>query len=503
MCIVSTGLVPIQAQDVRQIFVTSTSGTSEFATWPDADDQSGLAGADQICRTRAAAADLPGADQFVAWLSDSADDAYCRVHGLSGKRADNCGQASLPASAGPWLRRDGFPFAGPIQANPLRALEVLAPVRFDESGNETSGSYFTGTNGRNGVANSADFLCNEWSSTAVGAVNIGDIGATGIAWSNGGTGSCNSTRRLLCMRPGSGPPLGNFQQQGALAFVSVSEGPGDLSAWAGANGEQGTAAGDAVCQADAASHGFDNPTRFKAWLSDSGSNAIDRLATNGPWVRPDGVPVAQSKSELASGELFAPLNVNPLGNYQGNQTVWTGTNPQGMGTSSNCGGWSGAAANLSGDIGITDRSSSRWTSGFGPQTCDRNGVLYCFEDAAPSVAGCVGDDDTLCLGAGRRFAVEIDWQTATGSGTGAAVEIGRQDSGLFTFFDPNNLELLVKVLDGCGINNHYWVFYGATTDVAFQLTVDDTVTQTRREYSNPLGMSAEPIKDLEAFPCTP
>ena len=108
----------------------------------------------------------------------------------------------------------------------------------------------------------------------------------------------------------------------------------------------------------------------------------------------------------------------------------------------------------------------------------------------------------MCLGAAGRFAVETTWQSATDSGTADAVDIDRRDSGLFTFFDPNNLELLVKVLDGCGLNDHFWVFYGATTDVAFPLSVTDTVSGTVREYSNPLGTSAEPIKDLLAFPCS-
>ncbi|HEX7318727.1 MAG TPA: hypothetical protein VF399_00005, partial [bacterium] len=42
------------------------------------------------------------------------DDAYCRVHNLTGKKSANCGQPALPASAGPWVRMDGFPFGGPI-----------------------------------------------------------------------------------------------------------------------------------------------------------------------------------------------------------------------------------------------------------------------------------------------------------------------------------------------------------------------------------------------------
>jgi len=84
-----------------------------------------------------------------------------------------------------------------------------------------------------------------------------------------------------------------------------------------------------------------------------------------------------------------------------------------------------------------------------------------------------------------------------------AVDIGRRDSGLFTFFDPGNLELLVKVLEGCSLTDHYWVFYGATTDQGFELTVTDTQTGAESVYANPPRVSAEPVKDFFAFPCEP
>ena len=79
--------------------------------------------------------------------------------------------------------------------------------------------------------------------------------------------------------------------------------------------------------------------------------------------------------------------------------------------------------------------------------------------------------------------------------------IGRENSGLLWFFDPDNWELLVKVLDGCAVNGHFWVFAAATTDVGTTLTVTDTVTGAIRTYGNPLGQAAAPIQDTQAFPC--
>ena len=72
--------------------------------------------------------------------------------------------------------------------------------------------------------------------------------------------------------------------------------------------------------------------------------------------------------------------------------------------------------------------------------------------------GCVADGDTLCLGEGGRFQAEIQWRTTGEARSGNSVDIGRQDSGLFYFFDQNNIEMLLKVLDGCGLNERFWVF---------------------------------------------
>jgi hypothetical protein len=58
---------------------------------------------------------------------------------------------------------------------------------------------------------------------------------------------------------------------------------------------------------------------------------------------------------------------------------------------------------------------------------------------------------------------------------------GTSDSGLFYFNNSNNWEMLLKVLNACTLNNRYWVFVSATTNVQFTLTVTDTqrsVTKT-------------------------
>jgi hypothetical protein len=61
------------------------------------------------------------------------------------------------------------------------------------------------------------------------------------------------------------------------------------------------------------------------------------------------------------------------------------------------------------------------------------------------------------------------------------------DTGAFWFFDAENVELAVKVLDGRVINERYWVYFGALSDVEYTVRVTDTVTGAVRTYENPRG----------------
>ncbi len=71
-------------------------------------------------------------------------------------------------------------------------------------------------------------------------------------------------------------------------------------------------------------------------------------------------------------------------------------------------------------------------------------------------------------------------------------------AALFWFFAPDNLELAVKVLDGRGLNGHFWVFWGALSDVVYDLELTDTLTGETRVIHNPAGRICGGA-DLEAF----
>ncbi|HYG62458.1 MAG TPA: hypothetical protein VEL74_07740, partial [Thermoanaerobaculia bacterium] len=88
-------------------------------------------------------------------------------------------------------------------------------------------------------------------------------------------------------------------------------------------------------------------------------------------------------------------------------------------------------------------------------------------------------------------------------GAGRVVPTASDDSGLFWFFAPENWEMLVKVLDGCSLNGHYWVFAAATTTVQYDLTVTDTRTGQVARYHNAQGTAAPATTDTGALEVCP
>ncbi len=72
------------------------------------------------------------------------------------------------------------------------------------------------------------------------------------------------------------------------------------------------------------------------------------------------------------------------------------------------------------------------------------------------------------------------------------------DTGAFWFFSPQNLELMIKVVDGRAFNNRFWVFFGALSNVDYTVTVFDTATATTKTYTNTGGALAS-VSDTNAF----
>ncbi|MEO1087002.1 MAG: integrin alpha, partial [Acidobacteriota bacterium] len=166
-------------------------------------------------------------------------------------------------------------------------------------------------------------------------------------------------------------------------------------------------------------------------------------------------------------------------------------------------GYSAAAADIDGD-GRTDLLINEMVgNGLVPGTIDVGNLVLisgsALADATtpPVPAGACSDSaGVLCVG-DQRFQLEVTWKDFDSrTGIGRVAEKAA-DSGLFWFFSESNWELLVKVLDGCSFNDHFWVFSAATTNVEYTLKVTDTRTGAVRQYVNNLGVSAPAVTDTE------
>ena len=99
--------------------------------------------------------------------------------------------------------------------------------------------------------------------------------------------------------------------------------------------------------------------------------------------------------------------------------------------------------------------------------------------------GCAAGPANLCL-LGNRFRVEVSWLNQhSGNAPGVGKPLpGTDQTGYFWFFNQENTELVVKMVDGRSNNGHFWFFHGGLSDVDYTITVTDTSTGAKRTYRN-------------------
>ena len=104
---------------------------------------------------------------------------------------------------------------------------------------------------------------------------------------------------------------------------------------------------------------------------------------------------------------------------------------------------------------------------------------------------------------GGRFEVSVTgFNFSSVPFVGRTVPLASNDSAVFWFFQPANFELLIKLVDGCFVNNRYWVYYAATSNVEFTVRVADTFFDPPivKTYRNPLGTQQQTsVADTNAF----
>jgi hypothetical protein len=130
---------------------------------------------------------------------------------------------------------------------------------------------------------------------------------------------------------------------------------------------------------------------------------------------------------------------------------------------------------------------------------DSTGSLMLSVQPYDPSSACEPDKTTMCLGPGSRFRVEATWRDGNKTRDALAFPTAA-DTGTFYFFNPDNVDMVVRILDQTNLAgfNNFWVFAGGLTDVEVTLTVTDTVTAIQKVYSGPPGGFAS-VGDTSAF----
>jgi hypothetical protein len=134
------------------------------------------------------------------------------------------------------------------------------------------------------------------------------------------------------------------------------------------------------------------------------------------------------------------------------------------------------------------------------------GGANCASLVPPASGPCEESATAACL-IGGRFQVTTNFYNATGGKAQAPVisfnstRAESDESVFYSFADPSNVEMIVKVINGCALNNHYWVFIAGATTQGWEAAVVDTQTGAAKSYLNNLNILTATTADTSALPC--
>jgi hypothetical protein len=321
----------------------------------------GIAGADAECTARATAAGLPG--QYKAWINDKGVDAITRIGG------------------GGWVRTDGRPFTRNVDALKAANQVVYYPPRVDENGNDLGPKHIPVATGGNNYGINFGLQCNgtttaSWTQTAGGVyIGLAAAGSQYWAYNQLDSSGCSTAQHLYCFRTDLAPtvsvPITFPPATVRRIFIS------DLSV----NSGGGRAAADAECVADAKAAGYLNFNSFVALMATGTDPALKRVNMNGStWMRPDGVLVVATPSDLATGNLISPIDCAADGATYKNPPVWTGAADPATAGDYTCTDWSSNANTVKGRYGYPNSATTPDWFSSGTVGCDQAGMnVICIE----------------------------------------------------------------------------------------------------------------------------
>ena len=295
---------------------------------------------------------------YKAWLSTSTVNASTRL-----------------GSARGFIRPDGSPFADKV--SDITAGKILNPLNRDENGGGNVGheGVWTATTSAGTVSANT---CDDWMSNTMAF--SGDAGNTyggPGAWSfGGGAGSCNGAISLYCFDTSHVSTLTVTPTPGRVAFVS--KGSFDTS--------KGVPVADALCQSEATAAGLKNPMQFLALLSTSTVAAASRFdfsALSPPYVRPDGIKIADAPTVAAGEPLDSGIWQHADGSYLTSDIplTWTGSTSPSLKDSlaNTCQDWSTANPMDNGASAASNIIAPWWNSG-NVSSCGDPWSVYCLEE---------------------------------------------------------------------------------------------------------------------------
>lgn len=141
----------------------------------------------------------------------------------------------------------------------------------------------------------------------------------------------------------------------------------------------GISGADTKCATAASTAGLNGT--FKAWISSTTVNAIDRITDVAPWVDLQGATQFAAKADLGTGPVSG-VWYDEYGHFLSSDRIWTATGYRGTYNAAlntpPCAEWTSAAMLDQARIGQVGRTGTEWSS-YSGTSCDQLAHLICLE----------------------------------------------------------------------------------------------------------------------------